>query len=128
MENEKKRNRRTPGNSYDSVLEQIDILIKQLESIRTKAVADYNEIKDLLGDGADGADRLQLETIRANCLKTLENFFKMRIQIINIQLNVVKNSNKKSSQEDGGHDILSDNEKNELEAMAAKLRESIWKK
>lgn len=72
--------------TFDSVLSNLDILVKQMDDFRKKAIRDYNEVKH---HSNDIADRIQLEQIRSNAFKSFEQFFKMRLDAIKIHAMVV---------------------------------------
>lgn len=102
-----------PKDSMDSFMEQMDILIKQLDTIRQKATKDYNEFKRYSKEN-DNNLSLEYENARANALRTLEKFFDLRVKILSIHAGVVKESmksNKGNSDElenkiNKGHDEL----------------------
>ncbi len=72
--------------SYESFFHHLNMDMAELEAIRVKATRDYNEVKESTNDNVD---RIQLENIRANALKTISEFFKMRIELLKVHKDMI---------------------------------------
>ncbi len=72
-------------NSFDSVYSHLNIVIKQLDDLRMKATRDYTKAIKV----EDPAEISILEATRNNSMKTLENYFKMRIECMSIHQDLV---------------------------------------
>lgn len=66
---------------FESVIIELRSFLKELKNMYSKASRDYNEIKR---NTSDNGDRTMLENIRANTLKTIENYFKIRLDTIKL--------------------------------------------
>ena len=80
------------GNSYDSVLEHMNTLIQELKTLYIKATKDYNAVVESIDD--DNATRLALESVRSNALKSIESYYKLRVDLIRIHLSIVSTASK----------------------------------
>lgn len=108
--------------SYDSVLEQLNMMLKQLQDVRTKALNDYKEVKH---NTLDNADRIQLETIRSNAFKSIENYFKLWLEIVKVHAMVASKLSTKDNERIGVS--LDKTEKEDLDAYLAELKEDLRK-
>ena len=108
--------------SYDSVLEQLNMLLKQLQDVRAKALSDYKEVKY---HTLDNADRIQLEQIRSNTFKSFENYFKLWLEVVKIHAMVAGKLSTKDN--DRIAESLDRSEKEDLDAYLAELKEDLRK-
>lgn len=111
--------------AYDSVLEELGNLAKELNDFKMKALRDYNEVRALAGKD-DIADKIQIENIRSNCMKSFEAFFKLRVDVMKIHATIAMKANAKSKEvEDAAS--LGTGEKEDMMEMMERLRKDISK-
>jgi hypothetical protein len=109
--------------NFDSVVNEINYFLKELNSMYSSAKRDYNEIKR---NTTDNPDRITLEAIRANTLKSVENYFKIRLDTLKLLAIVADKMSPKDKKEITGK--LSAEERNSvdmdsiLEEMKAKYK------
>ena len=90
--------------TFNSTLEQLTDYLNELRDLRAKALRDYKEIKR---NTEDNSERIALEHIRFNALRTYENYHKMYLEALKLHLGIVSkmtdadNKAKKGSGEDG---------------------------
>lgn len=113
------QNHEIDGN-YESVIKELRFFIRQLESFRLKATRDYREIKD---NTEDKHDRVQLEQIRNNTLKSLQEYFKLRFDAIKLHAAIADKLSPKDNKEISEKLGLEDKEK--MQAMLDKMREDV---
>jgi hypothetical protein len=77
----RRENKNEVTGEFSSVISEINVFLKELKNMYSKASRDYNEIKR---NTDDNGDRVTLENIRANTLKTIENYFKIRLDTLKL--------------------------------------------
>lgn len=96
--------------TYESVLFELNILLKELQDFRAKALVDYKEVKF---NTEDNADRIQLEQIRSNAMKSFENYFKLRLEVAKIHALVASKLSVKDNSKIA--ETLNDSDKGDLD-------------
>ncbi len=114
-------NQKLMEGTFDSVIYELNKYAKQLDTLRSKALRDYNEIKVL---ARDQGDMIQMEHIRANSLKSLENFFKLKAEAIKLLLLVVDKMSKGKAEEVSKK---FDKDDSQLESYVEQLKEDLRK-
>jgi hypothetical protein len=77
---------------YKSVEKHMQEVYNQLEELRMKAQKDYKKVADLM----EGASEIViLEAARYNAMKTFENFFQKKIDLLKIHASIVNQMHKK---------------------------------
>jgi hypothetical protein len=117
----KKQNNFTTG--YDSVLGELGNLAKELNDFKMKALRDYNEVRALAGKD-DLADKIQIENIRANCMKSFQEFFKLRVDVLKIHAAVAMKANAKSKEVEEAASLQTGDKEDMMEIME-RLRKGI---
>jgi hypothetical protein len=103
--------------TYESVLFELNILLKELQDFRSKALVDYKEVKF---NTEDNADRIQLEQIRSNAMKSFENYFKLRLEVSKIHALVASKLSIKDNSKIA--ETLNDTEKDGLDKYLEELK------
>jgi len=93
---------------------------KELQNMYSKASRDYNEIKR---NTDDNGDRVTLENIRANTLKTIENYFKIRLDTLKLLATVANKMSPKDAAVVKGKLTADDRNSEEMDEWLLRLRD-----
>lgn len=104
---------------FESVIIELRSFLKELKNMYSKASRDYNEIKRNTGDNGD---RVTLENIRANTLKTIENYFKIRLDTIKLLTIVADKMSPKDAAVVKGKLTADDRNSEDMDKWLADLR------
>jgi hypothetical protein len=110
--------------SYDCILEQLSIMLRELTDVRAKAMRDYNEIKR---STEGNEDRIMLENIRNNTFKSFEYYFKLKLDTLKVLATVSMKANGSKEIEESIQTLNSDDKENLYEKMQ-ELKESMQKR
>jgi hypothetical protein len=110
--------------SYDCILDQLSIMLRELTDVRAKAMRDYNEIKR---NTEGNEDRVMLENVRNNTFKSFEYYFKLKLDTLKVLATVTMKANGSKEIEESIQTLNSDDKENLYEKMQ-ELKESMQKR
>lgn len=110
--------------SYDCILDQLSIMLRELTDVRAKAMRDYNEIKR---NTEGNEDRVMLENVRNNTFKSFEYYFKLKLDTLKVLATVSMKANGSKEIEESIQTLNSDDKENLYEKMQ-ELKESMQKR
>jgi hypothetical protein len=110
--------------SYDCILDQLSIMLRELTDVRAKAMRDYNEIKR---NTEGNEDRVMLENVRNNTFKSFEYYFKLKLDTLKVLATVTMKANGSKEIEESIQTLNSDDKDNLYEKMQ-ELKESMQKR
>jgi len=109
--------------SYESLTDHYNEVIMQIDKVYNKANEDYIRTLRILDDANDPSMIAQMETSRANSLKTMENCLVRKIDLLKLQEIATKNINVGSKhKEEESTTSLSIDAKKELMELAKKMK------
>jgi hypothetical protein len=111
----------------DSLEKHLQEIYNQLEELRTRAVKDYNRVIDLMKDPTNVG---LLENSRNNALKTFDNYFQKKIELVKIQASIIGNIQKNSGKEgDGEGEVTTGSfDSSQMQKWYLEMKEGINKK
>jgi hypothetical protein len=109
--------------NYESLTDHYNEVIMQIDKVYNKANEDYIRTLRILDDANDPSMIAQMETSRANSLKTMENCLVRKIDLLKLQEIATKNINVGSKhKEEESTTSLSIDAKKELMELAKKMK------
>lgn len=124
------RNSKKLEGTFNSTLEQLTDYLNELRDLRAKALRDYKEIKR---NTDDNSERIALEHIRFNALKTYENYHKMYLEALKLHLGIVSkmtdadNKAKKGSGEENNDFKITRTDKKEMVEFKKQILDDLRK-
>lgn len=111
--------------TYDSVLKELSKYIKQLDTVRIKAMRMMNEVKD---NTHDTADMIQLENVRSNAFKSFEFYFKLRLDALKLHAIIADKLSPKQNAEINHKLTKNDKEDSSVQLMLQELKKDFENK
>lgn len=119
------RNRKKLEGSLESSIEAINDYLSELRDFRNKALRDYNEVRR---NTNDNAERVVLETIRANTFKSFENYQKLYLDALKLHSAVaikLSDKDKKADKEADEMLKITRTDKKDIKELKSKILKEL---
>jgi hypothetical protein len=108
----------------DSLEKHLQEIYNQLEELRTRAVKDYNRVIDLMKDPTNVG---LLENSRNNALKTFDNYFQKKIELLKIQASIIGNIQKTNKENEGEGNNTASFDSTQMQKWYQEMKDGINK-